>query len=141
MFRDILPLEDVSIPGTVEYIGARAFHGTAWLEKQKKRSPMVAVDHMLLDGSGCLGEVIVPEDIRLICGWAFANGMGIEKIRFLSDRVRVEDYAFIIISWGKITGRCINWIWELRTVPLCAESVRICPVFRCVREGSGSRMR
>lgn len=94
VFQDCLMLEQISIPETVEYIGARAFHKTAWMEKQRAKSPMVAVNHMLLDGSCCEGEVIVPEDIRLVCGWAFAGGLGIEKIRFLSDRVRVEAYAF-----------------------------------------------
>ena len=94
VFQDCLMLEQISIPETVEYIGARAFHKTAWMEKQRAKSPMVVVGHMLLDGSCCAGEVVVPEDIRLVCGWAFAGGMGIEKIRFLSDRVRVEAYAF-----------------------------------------------
>lgn len=94
VFQDRLMLEQISIPETVEYIGARAFHKTAWMEKQRAKSPMVAVNHMLLDGSCCEGKVVVPEDIRLVCGWAFAGGLGIEKIRFLSDRVRVEAYAF-----------------------------------------------
>lgn len=94
VFQDCLMLEQISIPETVEYIGARAFHKTAWMEKQRAKSPMVVVNHMLLDGSCCEGEVIVPEDIRLVCGWALAGGLGIEKIRFLSDRVRVEAYAF-----------------------------------------------
>ena len=94
VFRDVLMLEEIRIPETVEYIGARAFHGTAWIEKQRGISPMVVVDHMLLDGSGCKGEVVIPEDIRLICGWAFAGGKDIESIRFLTDQVRVEAYAF-----------------------------------------------
>lgn len=94
VFQDRLMLEQISIPETVEYIGARAFHKTAWMEKQREKSAMVVVNHMLLDGSCCVGEVVVPEEIRLVCGWAFAGGMGIEKIRFLSDRVRVEAYAF-----------------------------------------------
>lgn len=94
VFLDRLMLEEINIPETVEYIGARAFHKTAWMEKRRTESPMVTVNHMLLDGSCCRGEVVVPEDIRLVCGWAFAGGLGIEKIRFLSDRVRVESYAF-----------------------------------------------
>ena len=64
------------------------------MEEQRKKSPMVTVRDMLLDGSGCRGEVSVPADIRLVCGWAFANGLGIERIRFLSTRVQVEEYAF-----------------------------------------------
>lgn len=94
VFQDILMLEQVDIPETVEYIGPRAFHKTAWMEGQQKLSPMVVVNHMLLDASRCVGEVVVPEDIRLVCGWAFAGGMEIEKIRFLSDRVKVEAFAF-----------------------------------------------
>ncbi|MDE6673315.1 MAG: leucine-rich repeat domain-containing protein, partial [Acetatifactor sp.] len=63
------------------------------MERQRKTSPMVVVNQMLLDASHCVG-VVVSEDIRLVCGWAFAGGLGIEKIRFLSDRVMVEAYAF-----------------------------------------------
>lgn len=94
VFRDRLMIQEVEIPESVEYIGARAFHGTAWLERRKRENPLVAVNGMLLDGSACQGEVTVPEDIRLVCGWAFAGGLGIERIRFCSDRVRVEEYAF-----------------------------------------------
>ena len=47
--------------------------------------------------------------------------------------------SIIIISWERITGRCASWIWELKKVLRCAENVRICPVFRCVREESGFR--
>lgn len=94
VFRDIMMLEEITIPESVEYIGARAFHGTAWMERQRLVSPYVVVNHMLLDASCCAGEAVVPEDIKMVCGWAFANGMEIEKIRFLSERTRVEEYAF-----------------------------------------------
>lgn len=94
VFRDQVLLEEIEIPESVEYIGARAFHGTAWMEKQRKHSPMVIVNHMLLDGSCAEGEVNVSGEIRLVCGWAFANGMKIKRIHFLSERTRVEEYAF-----------------------------------------------
>lgn len=94
VFRDVLMLREVEIPESVEYIGARAFHGTEWLRLQREKDPMVVVNHMLLDGSGCTGEVTVPEEIRLVCGWAFAGGLEIRKLRFLSESVRVEEYAF-----------------------------------------------
>ncbi len=94
VFRDCLLLQEVIFPQSVEYIGARAFHGTAWMERRRKESPMVVVKDMLLDGSGCEGAVEVSAEIRLVCGWAFANGLGIERIRFASARVQVEEYAF-----------------------------------------------
>ena len=94
VFRDRMMIREVRIPDTADYIGARAFHGTAWLEERRKSCPLVIVNHMVLDGSCCRGQVTVPEEVRLVCGWAFAGGMGIRRIRFLSDRVRVEEYAF-----------------------------------------------
>lgn len=94
VFRDVLMLKEIQIPETVEYIGARAFHGTAWLERQRQANPLVVVNQMLLDGSCCQGEVTVPLDVRLVCGWAFANGLGIRRINFLSHQVKVEEYAF-----------------------------------------------
>lgn len=113
VFRDAMTLEQVEIPESVTYIGARAFHGTAWMAEKRRESPMVVVRDMLLDGSGCAGDVTVPADIRLVCGWAFANGLDIESIRFESvgektmyyndiahmksqqhSYVRVEEYAF-----------------------------------------------
>lgn len=92
-FRDISMLMEIDIPESVEYIGARAFHGTAWMVRQQQRSPFVIVNHMLLDGSGCEGDVVIPAEIHMICGWAFANGMKIKSIRFLAE-TRVEQYAF-----------------------------------------------
>lgn len=113
VFRDAMTLEQVEIPESVTYIGARAFHGTAWMAEKRRESPMVVVRDMLLDGSGCAGDVTVPADIRLVCGWAFANGLDIESIRFESvgektmyyngivymknqqhSYVQVEEYAF-----------------------------------------------
>ena len=85
---------EVEFPKSLAYIGARAFHGTAWMERQRKVSPMVVVKDMLLDGSGCVGNVEVAANIRLVCGWAFANGLKIERICFCSERVQVGEYAF-----------------------------------------------
>ncbi len=93
VFRNITMLKEIEIPESVEYIGARAFHGTTWLEQQQKKSPMVIKNNMLLDASLCVGEVIVPRQVHMVCGWAFANGMGIERICFISQ-ARVEEYAF-----------------------------------------------
>ena len=94
VFRDAMMLREVEIPESVEYIGARAFHGTAWMEARRRESPLVVVRDMLLDGAGSGKEVVIPEYIRLICGWAFANGLEIERICFPPGRIKVEEYAF-----------------------------------------------
>ncbi len=95
VFRDAMMLEQVEIPESVEYIGARAFHGTPWLAQKRREAPMITVRDMLLDGSACAGEVVLSPDIRLVCGWAFANGLDITGIRFSERRsVQVGEYAF-----------------------------------------------
>lgn len=82
VFRDAMLLEQVEIPESVEYIGARAFHGTPWLADRRRKSSLVVVRDMLLDGSDCVGDVVIPSSIRLVCGWAFANGLDITGICF-----------------------------------------------------------
>lgn len=99
VFRDAMMLEQVEIPESVEYIGARAFHGTPWFAKQRRETPLVIVRDMLLDGSTSVGEVVIPDSIRLVCGWAFANGLDITSICFPGTDtkrrfVQVEEYAF-----------------------------------------------
>ncbi len=91
VFRDAMMLEQVEIPESVTDIGARAFHGTAWMTNRRRESPMVVVRDMLLDGSGCAGDVTVPANIRLVCGWAFANGLDIERIRFAGAEECLKD--------------------------------------------------
>ena len=94
VFRNCMQLQEVTFPESLKEIGARAFHGTEWLERQKRQTGMVIVKDMLLDASTCQKEVTIPADIRLVCGWAFANGLQISSIRFQSERTRVGDYAF-----------------------------------------------
>ncbi len=99
VFRDAMMLEQVEIPESVTYIGARAFHGTSWIARKRREASMVIVRHMLLDGAACAGEVVIPDNIRLVCGWAFANGLDITSIRFpatgeCQHYVQVEEYAF-----------------------------------------------
>jgi len=94
VFRDAMLLEQVEIPESVEYIGARAFHGTRWLTDRRKENPLVMVRDMLLDGSASVGKVVIPEGIRLVCGWAFANGLDITSIRFPAIGVDSQDRSF-----------------------------------------------
>ena len=79
VFRNCMQLQEVTFPESLKEIGARAFHGTEWLERQKRQTGMVIVKDMLLDASTCQKEVTIPADIRLVCGWAFANGLQISS--------------------------------------------------------------
>lgn len=114
VFRDRTMLREVEIPESVEYIGSRAFHGTAWMEQRRKEQALVVIKDMLLDGSCCKGDVVVPPDIRLVCGWAFANGLDISLFPVIGARGANAPMGrrFILysgnistFSWERITGR------------------------------------
>lgn len=93
VFKDCMHVETVSIPESVEYIGARAFFGTPWLEKQKEQSDLVVVNHILLDGSGCEGDILLSQQIKMVSGWAFANCFGLTSVSFSSKTI-IKEYAF-----------------------------------------------
>ncbi len=115
VFRNAMQLEEVDIPESVEEIGARAFHSTPWLNQKIKENPMVIVNDILLDGTNCTGEVVIPENIKAISGWAFANCYGLTSINFTSKYTKIGEFAFrncfslkkVILSSGEtfeITG-------------------------------------
>ncbi len=94
VFRNAMQLEEVNIPESVEEIGARAFHSTPWLNQKIKENSLVIVNDILLDGTNCTGEVVIPENIKAISGWAFANCYGLTSINFTSKYTKIGEFAF-----------------------------------------------
>lgn len=94
VFKEKNRISSLYIPKSVEYIGARAFHGTQWLEQRKAKLPLVIVNQIVLDGTACCGEAVIPAEVKLIAGWAFAGCLSLTKVRFLSESTKVEEYAF-----------------------------------------------
>ncbi|MCP4159718.1 MAG: leucine-rich repeat protein [Deltaproteobacteria bacterium] len=93
VFIDVMNLEKIYIPESVEYIGERTFNSTIWLEEQKAVTPMVIINNILVDASLCQGDVVIPESVKIVSGWAFANCYALTGISFSSKTV-VEKYAF-----------------------------------------------
>lgn len=94
VFRECLRLEDISIPQSVKYIGRLTFAGTGWLDIMKKKNKMTVVNDLLLDASECGESIEIPREIRRICSWAFAGNDKLREIRFLSDQIIVDEFAF-----------------------------------------------
>lgn len=94
VFKDCIRLEHVEIPESVEYIGERAFWGSSWLNRKKEEEPLVVCNHILLDGSSASGKVVIPEDIRMISGWAFANCYGLQELTILNRKLMIEPHTF-----------------------------------------------
>lgn len=96
VFQDKSRLEEIRIPDSVGWIGARAFDKTPWLEQKRTQSghAPVIVGHTLIDGSRCAGDVLISEDVEVVAGWAFAGNLDLTGVRLLSPKTLVEDHAF-----------------------------------------------
>lgn len=109
-FRDCIRCEEIIIPETVEYIGKLAFNGTRWLEKMRKQNKITIINNLIIDASDCGEYAEIPENIKRICSWSFAGNCNLHEIKFLSDRIIIDEYAFrncislkkIITADGKI---------------------------------------
>ncbi len=44
-----------------------------WLEEQRKKNPLVIVNHILIDGMTCSGDVVIPEGVTRIENCAFGD--------------------------------------------------------------------
>lgn len=94
VFRDCFNLCKVEIPPTVTDIGGRAFLGTGWLMQQQKISDIVVLNGILIDSNKSIEEIRIPNDIRIITEWAFANCFSLKKLTLDTSKVTVKGYAF-----------------------------------------------
>ncbi len=64
-FSSCTSLASVTIPETVTSIGESAFRDTAWLTAKREENPLVIVNHILIDGATCSGDVVFPDDVTV----------------------------------------------------------------------------
>jgi hypothetical protein len=59
-------LKKITIPDSITSIGEHAFFRTPWLENQRRKNPLVIINHILIDGVTCKGKVTIPEHVTRI---------------------------------------------------------------------------
>ncbi|MBQ1433638.1 MAG: leucine-rich repeat domain-containing protein, partial [Ruminococcus sp.] len=79
-FYGCTALYDINLHSGITHIGYGVFDGTKWLENRTKQDPMVIFGNMLIDGSSCVGEVVVPEGVEKICDRAFYHNTEITSV-------------------------------------------------------------
>ena len=87
-FNSCLDLESVTIAESITDIGEAAFSGTKWMEDRKTESPFVIVNGILLDGTACSGDIVIPDTVTKICSSAFYHNHAITSVT-IPDSVTV----------------------------------------------------
>ncbi|MCM1230933.1 MAG: leucine-rich repeat protein [Ruminococcus flavefaciens] len=82
------------IPDTVTSIGRRAFDDTPWLENMKKQNPMVIVNNILIDATTVKGDVVIPDGVKDISGYAFYKNTDVTSVELPESVESVGISAF-----------------------------------------------
>lgn len=98
-FIDCLSLKSVTkVPKTLAKIGRQAFAGTQWLKNKKGNNtvtPLIEMNGILIDGTLCSGEIIIPDTVKTIATGAFENAENLKAVRIGSSVKKIEAGAFV----------------------------------------------
>ncbi|MCR4647115.1 MAG: leucine-rich repeat protein [Oscillospiraceae bacterium] len=89
-FEGCSSLSELIFPESVTFVGANAFKDTAWLTAH----PMAVINHILVDGSACRGDAVIPSDVTSIAGSAFAGCTGLTSLSIPEQVANIGDSAF-----------------------------------------------
>ena len=86
-------LKSIEIPSSVTDIGRDAFSETPWLSDQRDENGLPIVNHILLDGKPCFGDVKVPDGVTSIGDGAFRDGI-LKSIEIPDSVTNIGEDAF-----------------------------------------------
>ena len=82
------------ISPSVTKIGKFAFSGTPWLIKQQEENSLVICNNILIDGSTCCGEIIIPNRVTSIADYAFSGCSSLTDITLPNNITKIGDGVF-----------------------------------------------
>ncbi len=92
-FSDCTALSSVTIPKSVTNIG-NDFYDTPWLKAQRQINPLVIVNDILIDGTACTGDVVIPDGVKSIGRSAFIGCHGLTSVTIPASVKSIEKWAF-----------------------------------------------
>ena len=87
-------LENLTIPESVIYIEGEAFYNTPWLKAKQNENPLVIINGILIDGTKASGNVIIPDEVKVIADKAFYFNLYVNSITIPSSVTSIGSSAF-----------------------------------------------
>lgn len=113
-------LTDITIPDTVTSFGNLMFNDTPWLEARQRENPLIIINNILLDGTACTGDVVIPDGVKAVEAHAFYQCEGITSVEIPEGVTYIGLDAFY---------KCSNL--ESVTVPDSVEYIGGAAFFNC----------
>ena len=93
-FAKCLALAELNLPETLETVGEDAFLDTPWIAAKRAENPFLIINHVLVDGNACRGDIIIPEDVKTIGPSAFAYNYYITSVLVPENVTEISRYGF-----------------------------------------------
>ena len=74
-------LKSIDIPETVTHFGFEIFDGTLFREELTAKNPLVIFNNIVVDGRACTGDVVIPDTVKEISGYAFQLNTEITSVQ------------------------------------------------------------
>lgn len=86
-------LETISIPKTVQKVGWGILSETPWIQ-QNTDDFVIVGNQILIRYNGTSETAVIPEQVRMIAGFAFEKRMDIQAVQLPKQLESMNDYAF-----------------------------------------------
>ena len=93
-FAGCTNLKTIVIPDNIKNIESDVFIGTAWLTIQQQKNPLVIVNDILVDGTTCVGDVVIPSNVIEISAHAFKSCTSITSVDIPASVKKIGLSAF-----------------------------------------------
>ena len=93
-FSDCSLLKDIVIPNSIESLGPKALHATAWMNDQKDKQFVITANGMLVGYNGPGGQVTIDNPDITVVGDAFAGRTDITGVILGNSVLALSDSAF-----------------------------------------------
>ena len=128
-FKGCTKLSDITFPSAIKSIPGSALDDTKWLLDRRKESPLVIVNHILVDAKTyAKPEITIQSDVRAISSYAFSKNNALVSVNIPNTVTSIGFCAFaecenlekavINANVNKIDGT-FNRCTKLKDVTLC----------------------